>query len=420
VIKATAGQPAKCIGYWYDITARKGMFRKVAETAATALFIYRGSKLRYVNPMLETMTGYTQDELLAMDFWKLIHPDWQQVFKAHGFAHQRGDGVPRFYEVKLLTKRGEERWLHVRLSTIEFEGTLAGLGTAIDVTEQRRATEALQHSKDELEDRVQERTAALTAANKALQAEIRERVRAEGDNMRLLEQVRQSRQQLQTLSHRLLEIQEAERRRLARELHDEIGQILTGLKLTLEVRIGGGPHAINCHLKAAQTLVNDLIRRVSDLSLDLRPPMLDNLGLLPTLLWHFERYSAQTKVQVDFKHSGLEGRRLQAAVETAVFRMVQEALTNVARHAQVNQVTVCIWSGQDILNVQIEDQGAGFDPQATPAISSGLAGMHERVTGLGGRLTIESAPGSGTCIMAEVPLRGQGERERREHHDSPG
>jgi signal transduction histidine kinase len=159
-------------------------------------------------------------------------------------------------------------------------------------------------------------------------------------------------------------------------------------------------------------VVNDLILRVSELSLDLRPAMLDNLGLLPSLLWHFERYTAQTRVQVDFKHTGLEGQRWQPAVETAVFRVVQEALTNVARHAQVNQVTVRIWLGHDLLNLQIEDQGAGFDPQAAQAATSGLAGMRERVTVLGGQLTIESAPGSGTCIMAEVPLGNQEDRER--------
>jgi histidine kinase/GAF domain-containing protein len=147
------------------------------------------------------------------------------------------------------------------------------------------------------------------------------------EKARLFEEVHHSRERLQALSQRLLEVQETERRSIARELHDEIGQVLTGLKLTL----GMSTH----DLSYAQALANDLIARVRDLSLALRPAMLDDLGLLPALLWLFERYSAQTNVHVDCKHVGLEGRRFGAALETASFRIVQEALTNVARHARV-------------------------------------------------------------------------------------
>jgi signal transduction histidine kinase len=157
-------------------------------------------------------------------------------------------------------------------------------------------------------------------------------------------------------------------------------------------------------LSGARTMVDDLIARVRNLSRSLRPAMLDDLGLLPTLLWHVERYTAQTNIQVAFQHTGLKGRRFRTALETAAFRLVQEALTNVARHAQVSSVRVRIWSGQDTLGVQIEDHGRGFDPQAPPAPSSGIAGMRERALALGGQLTIESTPGSGTRVMAEWPL----------------
>jgi signal transduction histidine kinase len=112
----------------------------------------------------------------------------------------------------------------------------------------------------------------------------------------------------------------------------------------------------------------------------LRPAMLDDLGLLPALLWLFERYSAQTHVQVDCKHVGLEGRRFGAAIETAAFRIVQEALTNVARHAQVPSVIVRLWSDPNMLGVQIEDYGIGFDPKTASAASSGLTGMRERAS----------------------------------------
>jgi signal transduction histidine kinase len=223
---------------------------------------------------------------------------------------------------------------------------------------------------------------------------------------RLFEQVRAGRERLQTLSRQLLEVQEAERRHIARELHDEVGQALTGLKLLLDMSTRLPADEFTASLGEAQALVNELMALVRDLSLDLRPAMLDDLGLPPALLWHFDRYSAQIHVHVTCKHSGLEGRRFAPEVETAAYRIVQEALTNVARHAGVDQVTVRLWADQDMLGMQIEDQGTGFDPEAALAASdtTGLAGMRERAMLLGGQLTLESAPGAGTHVTAELPL----------------
>jgi len=173
--------------------------------------------------------------------------------------------------------------------------------------------------------------------------------------------------------------------------------------------------ALSRRLVEAQRLAADLMARVSDLSLDLRPAMLDDLGLLPALLWHFERYTSQTRVAVDFKHSGLEGRRFGGDIETAVYRIVQEALTNVARHARVGQVTVRLWAGERILYVHIEDQGAGFNSQAVLSASgtSGLSGIRERASLVRGHATIEAVPGVGTRVIAEIPLGDQIERRWR-------
>jgi len=226
------------------------------------------------------------------------------------------------------------------------------------------------------------------------------------ENARLYGQMRAARDRLQTLSLQLVDVQETERRHLARELHDEVGQLLTGLKLVLEMSTRLPADAVRASLDEAQALVNELMARVRELSLDLRPMMLDDLGLLPALRWHFERYTTQTNVHVIFKHTGLEGQRFAPAVETAAYRIVQEALTNVARHAEVSEVTARLWADQDTLGVQAEDRGAGFDAEAALAkgTSSGLSGMQERVALLGGQLTIESAPGTGTRVTAEFPL----------------
>ena len=215
--------------------------------------------------------------------------------------------------------------------------------------------------------------------------------------------LRESADRLKILSRRLIEVQEAERRSLALELHDEFGQVLTGLKLTLEMCARLPADEARASITQAQALVNDLMARARKMSLDLRPATLDHLGLLSALLWHIKQYSAQTQVRVQFKHSGLEGQRFPAEVETAGYRIVQEALTNVARHAETDEATVLIWADRHGLTIQIEDQGRGFDAETALAAdhTSGLAGMRERVALLGGHFIIESHPGKGTRLTAE-------------------
>lgn len=230
---------------------------------------------------------------------------------------------------------------------------------------------------------------------------------------RLIAEVKAGRERLQQLSHRLVEVQEAERRHIARELHDAIGQLLTGLKLTLEMSVRLPYEEIRPSLDEPQLLVNELIARVRELSLELRPAMLDDLGLLPTLAWHFERYAAQTKIRVNLKQTGLEGKRFALATETAAYRIIQEALTNVARHAGAAAVSIQLWLEDQMLTVQIEDQGAGFDLEGIQAAgsSSGLSGMAERAALLGGALVIEARLGAGTRITAQIPLETPGQNE---------
>jgi signal transduction histidine kinase len=224
-------------------------------------------------------------------------------------------------------------------------------------------------------------------------------------NARLFQQVMAAHERLQALSQRLVEVQEAERRHIARELHDEIGQILTGLKLSLELVARLPASQSSARLEQAQQMVNDLILHVREMSLELRPPMLDDLGLRAALFWYFERYSAQTGIDVQFKHNGLE-KRFAPDIEIAVYRIVQEALTNAARHAETPAVEVRLWTTHETLGVQIEDHGKGFEPEAALAsyTSSGLLGMRERTLLLGGNLYIESAPGKGSCLAVEFPL----------------
>jgi PAS domain S-box-containing protein len=210
---------------------------------------------------------------------------------------------------------------------------------------------------------------------------------------------------LHTLSRRLLDVQESERRHLARELHDEIGQLLTALRLLLRSS-GDSPSEVpGDRFAQARSIIDDLISRVRGLSFDLRPADLDQLGLVAALLAFFERYTAQTGVMVNFKHQGVE-RRFPAQVEISAYRVVQEALTNVARHAGVSGVDVNVWADAATLHLQVVDRGSGFDADAVlrPPRTGGLIGMRERVVLLGGRFSIESSSGAGTTITSELPL----------------
>ena len=251
-----------------------------------------------------------------------------------------------------------------------------------------------------------QRTEDFSADHREIARELANQLSIAIINSQLFEQVSAGRERLQTLSLRLEEVQDQERRNLARELHDEIGQVLTGLKMFLEIKTRAMPEAYQGSLGEARQLVAELLKRVQELSLNLRPQLLDDLGLLAALRWHLDRYTTQTEIVVEFKHAGFE-KRLASEVERTIYRIVQEALTNVARHARVRKVAVRLWISQGNVGVQIEDKGCGFDAEKILAehVSCGLSGMRERVALLGGNFNLESSPGSGTQLTIELPSR---------------
>lgn len=246
----------------------------------------------------------------------------------------------------------------------------------------------------------------FTAEHSQIAQEIAAQLAVALREARLFDEVKSGREQLRSLSSKLVEVQETERRFLARELHDEIGQVLTSLKLALQIAGREGARPVDANLNVAVGMVDDLMGRIRQLSLDLRPQMLDDLGLMPALDWLFQRHFKQIGLRVLFKHTPLK-QRLPAQQETALFRIVQEALTNVARHARVHEVTVRLWqdSQNQTLGVQVHDTGVGFDvPKVLGArASSGLAGIRERAALLGGQFTLDSSPGAGTRLTVELP-----------------
>jgi signal transduction histidine kinase len=208
-------------------------------------------------------------------------------------------------------------------------------------------------------------------------------------------------------AQQLLEVQETERRHLARELHDEVMQTLTALQMNLDLLADQQP-SISSNLSTSMALVDDLVEQVRTLSLELRPIVLDELGLALALEWYCQRQVPKLGLQAHYTRDPALPRP-SSAVETACFRVVQEAITNVVRHAQVQEVWVDLHCKDGILHLTIRDQGVGFDVRAihqrvAKSVGVGLGGMAERLQLIGGRLDIRSAPGQGTEIHAWVAL----------------
>ncbi|MBI1762496.1 MAG: PAS domain S-box protein [Acidobacteria bacterium] len=375
MVRHPDGRPWFIHGIGFDISELKQteealsqseeLLRGIFEHAPDTMVVVGGSgRIERVNAQVERMFGYAPDELLGQPVETLL----PERFRARHVMH-RADYVtdphlrPMGLELVLYGRRkdGSEFPVEIMLSPVEAESHHLVIAVIRDITRRQGAEEAL----------------------------------------------RDYAERMTVLSRRLIAVQEAERRGMALELHDEIGQILTGLKLKLEMadRLSSeGAHAnLHANLAEAQALVNELMARTRKLSLDLRPATLDHLGLLSALLRHIRQYTSQTQVRVDFRHNGLEGRRFAAELETAAFRIVQEALTNVARHSGAAAALVRIWADQHTLAAEIEDHGKGFDPETALAAdrSTGLAGMRERAMLLGGQFTVEAQPGQGARLRAE-------------------
>lgn len=212
-----------------------------------------------------------------------------------------------------------------------------------------------------------------------------------------------------TRASQILLAQEQERRRIARELHDETSQILTSLLLSLAVLEESIPTP-TARERVAETrqLAHQTLRAVRNLSIDLRPSALDDLGLLPALRWYIKEYSAKSGLSVELATSGLR-ERLPPEVETAVYRIVQESLTNCARHARAQRAVITLTQIDDVVALQVQDDGCGFDVQAMlkrpwQDRGLGLAGMSERATLLDGTLEVQSELAQGTTVKALIPL----------------
>ena len=244
--------------------------------------------------------------------------------------------------------------------------------------------------------------------------DITERLRTEEQLRRTLKAVKKHRRDLRRLSNKLITIQEEECKRISRELHDEMGQIITAISINLTLVGEALPSELAPMIKEKLTetrsLVDQVMKKIHELSLDLRSPLLSDFGLVPALRQYVNRYHKRLNIEMKFEVINLE-ERLDTEVETVIYRVVQEALTNIARHAQANKVYIRLKRKESKVCVFIEDDGKGFDVEEVigredPDSGVGLLGIRERIASLKGSLSVQSHPGQGTQLYIEIPWRG--------------
>ena len=361
----------------HRLTTSEVRYRRLFETAQDGILIIDAGteEITDVNLFLSEMLGYSKEHFLGKRLWEIgFFKDIAVSQRA--FRELQAKGFIRYEDLPLETKDGQSMDVEFVSNVYMVDGDKIIQCNIRDITVRKKAEKALIKAKINLEIKVKKRTAKLSRANKQLRFYAAEVIRAHED----------------------------ERKLVACELHDQIGQSLTSLKLMMS-RAG---HAHSTESKSilgeAQLEVSELIRQVREMSLNLRPSMLDDLGLLPALLWHIERYTAQTKVKVVFDHSGLN-RSFSPDISITVYRIMQEALTNIARHARVDEGNVHIWTDEKTIYLVVQDCGSGFDATILPlGRSTGLSGMRERAILLGGSFNIEAIPDVGTRLIVEIPL----------------
>jgi two-component system CheB/CheR fusion protein len=399
--------------YVIDLTASK---------QADAAYHASEERLRL---MLESVLDYaifTMDEKGIIDSWA---PGAQRTF---GYTDEDAigqhtriiftpeDRAARADEREMQTARergraADERW-HIRkdgtrfyvsgvLVPLQDSGVVTGYAKiARDLTQQKQTQDELRRAHEDLETRVEERTHELAAANESLRREVFERQRVEDARVFLLRQ--------------LVNAQEGERRRISRELHDQLGQQVSalGLKLSMLKNNGELSVPVRGELQQLESLVKDLDSDLDFLVWELRPTALDDLGLVDAVSDYAATWSRHFDVPVNL-HAPDEVRetRLEPEIETVLYRMTQEALNNVAKHAHASAVQITLSRRADEVSLTIVDDGVGFDdkqPFGTGAKGLGLVGMRERAALAGGSVNIESKPGAGTTVRLVIPARPRG------------
>ncbi|MEI6471236.1 MAG: PAS domain S-box protein [Holophagaceae bacterium] len=373
------GSVAGFVYTFMDITDRKAAelairdseekYSTVVENSPTGVFIYKDGKIVFGNQRFFQMVGRSMRELRDMDLVNLVHPeDWATV---NGVWRRRvsGELASRDSEYRIIHSTGEVRWVSGRTAVIRYSGEIALLGNIQDITERHKAEESL----------------------------------------------RDSREALHRLSAKLMSAQETERRRVAQELHDSLGQSLSAVKFMVEQALDdqearGVPEGLCTSLRAVVPVIQGAVEEVRRISMALRPTTLDDLGLLATIAWFTREFHTTYPHMTVERIIEVEEFEIPESFKTNVFRILQEAMNNAAKYSRATHIMVALRQVLGDLQLIISDNGVGFDlsgvrtsPSATGG-GYGLVSMRERTELFGGSLIITSSAEEGTMILARWPL----------------
>jgi PAS domain S-box-containing protein len=361
----------------------------------------RGNVVNW-NAGAEHLKGYRAEEIIGKHF-SIFYPEEEaQQGKPDQRLREAGRNGQSTDEGWRIRKDGTRFWAYVVITALrDTGGQLRGFTkVTCDMTERREKEQELTRAKELLELRNEQRATVLTRVNQELRTEIAERQRAE-------EQLRTSLDQLRALADRLQTVREAERTSISREIHDELGQACTAIKMDLALigrRLTKKQTQLRAKVDSAMQLADSTIASLRRIASELRPRTLDDLGLVAALESQAQEFESRTGIRcsVSLPQESIE---IDAGTSTAIFRIFQESLTNVARHAQATRVGARLEKNNDRLIFHVSDDGIGFDPAKAGAKKSlGIVGMQERALMLNGELKIESAAGQGTALTLTIPL----------------
>jgi PAS domain S-box-containing protein len=361
-------------GFVLDVTDRKRAeralqdseekYRTVVENSLSAIFIHQQGRFRFINHRLAEMLGYdSTDELIGRHFWEVIHPDDRQLVKKRGLTREKTQVFPVQYTFRVIKKDGSTIWVDLRATHATYLGEPAVVGNCIDITQSKKSEEEIHH-----------------------------------------------------LTRRLIEVSEEEKKGLAADLHDEFGQALTSLHFDLEALQRSIPPEFPEQIQRCSGLIGrvetlaDSVRKTTSY---LRPDLLDHLGLVPTLEWFIHEFSVRwPDIQVEFQALGLK-KRLNQQIEIVLYRIFQECLTNISKHARATRVEIMLTYSHPRVIFTIRDNGVGYEQSSiqsspeNPSRGIGLLSMRERVASCGGTIDITSVPGKGTMIRANIPVSSE-------------